>query len=198
MRCALTHVVAALLQVPDARRAVEDGQLCRRKSLAEVDLNRNWGVAWRSGAPRGGDEFGGAQPFSEPHSRALRDLAREAPPVAYANVHSGEWALYVPWDHKKARHTPIRRAAHGVLTAMQALAQGMPADTEELLETLNTHCKARAEWRPDSCMSDATLSLCSARAALAARPATTWHSAPAWTGCGKARRIIAAECAHGD
>ena len=66
-------------------------------------MNRNWGVAWRSGAPRGGDEFGGGAPFSEPQSKALRDLATQAPPTAYANVHSGEWALYVPWDHKKAR-----------------------------------------------------------------------------------------------
>ena len=82
---------------------MEEGQLCRRKSLAEVDLNRNWGVAWRSGAPRGGEEHGGDKPFSEPQSRALRDLATADPPVAYANVHSGEWALYVPWDHKKAR-----------------------------------------------------------------------------------------------
>lgn len=139
-------------QVPDARRAVEAGQLCRRKSLAEVDLNRNWGVAWRAGAPRGGDEYGGGVPFSEPQSRALRRLATEEPPTAYANVHSGEWALYVPWDHKKVRRKAhcqaqrgpqTRRLAFCSLFAVQALAEGMPADTDALLETLNTHCKAR-------------------------------------------------------
>lgn len=127
---------------------MEEGQLCRRKSLAEVDLNRNWGVAWRSGAPRGGEEHGGDVPFSEPQSRALRDLAAADPPVAYANVHSGEWALYVPWDHKKARSAPcvrFRRPSawpHAAVVS-QALAQGMPPDTEELIETLNTHCQVR-------------------------------------------------------
>jgi hypothetical protein len=95
------------LQAPSARRAVEGGALCRRKTLREVDLNRNWGSAWRSGSPRGGDEYGGVRPFSEPTSRALRALATALRPTAYVNVHSGEWAMYVPWDHKKARqHGP--------------------------------------------------------------------------------------------
>jgi hypothetical protein len=72
---------------------------------------------------RGAEEYGGPAPFSEPQSRALRDLARALRPVAYVNVHSGEWAMYVPWDHKKT------------------LAEGQPADTEALLEALNTHCQ---------------------------------------------------------
>ena len=111
----MAHLRRDTAQVPDARRSVEEGQLCRRKSLAEVDLNRNWGVAWRSGAPRGGEEHGGDKPFSEPQSRALRDLAMADPPVAYANVHSGEWALYVPWDHKKARSKPCFSALFGLM-----------------------------------------------------------------------------------
>ena len=112
-------------------------------------MNRNWGVAWRSGAPRGGEEHGGDAPFSEPHSRALRDLALADPPAAYANVHSGEWALYVPWDHKKARTgRAVQRPLYSLAdddshVLPQALAQGMPPDTDELLETLNTHCQAR-------------------------------------------------------
>ncbi len=97
-------------QAPSARRAVEGGALCRRKTLREVDLNRNWGAAWRSGSPRGGDEYGGTRPFSEPTSRALRQLATALRPTAYVNVHSGEWAMYVPWDHKKARD---KRRSHG-------------------------------------------------------------------------------------
>ena len=127
-RSLLTRVTLLLVpvEVPSARRAVEAGDLCRRKSLADVDLNRNWPAAWRAAAQRGAEEYGGVSPFSEPQSRALRDLATAARPVAYVNVHSGEWALYVPWDHKKA------------------LAVGLPPDTDELLEALNTHCKARA------------------------------------------------------
>jgi hypothetical protein len=105
-RAALTaYACVRAAQVPDARRAVEAGELCRRKSLAEVDLNRNWGVAWRRATARGADEYGGRAPFSEPQSRALRALAQRLRPTAYANVHSGEWAIYVPWDHKLARRS---------------------------------------------------------------------------------------------
>lgn len=46
--------------------------------------------------------YGGPSPFSEPHSRALRDLAARHPPRAFVNVHSGEWAAYTPWDSKPA------------------------------------------------------------------------------------------------
>lgn len=131
-RALLSRVTLVLVpvEVPSARRAVEDGDLCRRKTLTEVDLNRNWPAAWRGASQRGAEEYGGAAPFSEPQSRALRDLARRLMPVAYANVHSGEWAIYVPWDHKKA------------------LAVGLPPDTTALVEALNTNCQARALTQP--------------------------------------------------
>jgi hypothetical protein len=35
-----------------------------------------------------------------------------------------------------------------MFVCVQSLAAGLPADTDALLETLNTHCKARAEALP--------------------------------------------------
>jgi hypothetical protein len=156
-------------QVPAARRAVENGQLCRRKSLAEVDLNRNWASAWRAGAPRGGDEFGGAKPFSEPQSRALRDLATTLRPTAYANVHSGEWAIYVPWDHKKARRTARRTVPNEARALTLRLCRpgagdwaaaghgGAHRDAEHALQGAQAQAQAgehtRARARADVCHS---------------------------------------------
>jgi len=101
-------LVLVPVEVPSSRRAVETGAHCRRKTLREVDLNRNWAAAWRKGGHTGGDEYGGTAPFSEPQSAALRDLAVRLQPAAYANVHSGEWAMYVPWDHKTVRRLVLR------------------------------------------------------------------------------------------
>lgn len=36
-------------QVPDSRRAIEKGDLCRRKTMKEVDLNRNYPFKWQVG-----------------------------------------------------------------------------------------------------------------------------------------------------
>ena len=122
-------IVMVPVEVPAGREAVmKGGELCRRKTVgAEVDLNRNWGAAWRAAPHRGADEFGGAAPFSEPASKSLRSLAERlasSPPglAAYANSHSGEWAMYVPWDHKAS------------------WAAGLGSDTVPLLEALNVHC----------------------------------------------------------
>lgn len=46
-------------------------------------------------------EFGGSKPFSEPESRIVRLVAENTQPQAYVNLHSGEWAMYVPWDSQK-------------------------------------------------------------------------------------------------
>lgn len=58
--------------------------------------------------------YGGPEPFSEPHSRLVRDIALAAPPRTFINVHSGEWAIYTPWDSKKAigPGLPVRRSHH--------------------------------------------------------------------------------------
>lgn len=117
-------IVMIPVEVPSSRRAVEAGNTCLRKTLTGVDLNRNWPVAWRAGGDRNAEEYGGPAPMSEPQSRALRDLVRGLRNVlGYVQVHSGEWAMYVPWDHTKAE------------------ALGLPADTHALLNLLNGQCQ---------------------------------------------------------
>ncbi|KAK9805763.1 hypothetical protein WJX73_006850 [Symbiochloris irregularis] len=113
--------ILPVVNVP-GRKAAETGDTCQRKTLSGVDLNRNWGFAWKQTA-KAHEEYGGETPFSEPESRIVRLVAEGAQARASVNLHAGEWALYIPWDSQKS------------------VAPGLPADIDELLEKLNTHCE---------------------------------------------------------
>ncbi|GBF92370.1 hypothetical protein Rsub_05572 [Raphidocelis subcapitata] len=110
----------------EGRRQVEAGDLClRRTAGSEVDLNRNWPFAWQHGSPSS-DTYGGPSPLSEPQTRLLRAEMDAAPLAGYVNVHSGEWALYTPWDSKPA------------------YAPGLPADLPKLVERVAAVCGCTA------------------------------------------------------
>ncbi len=63
------------------------------------------------------DEHGGAAPFSEPETRIVRTVAAASRPQAFVNLHSGEWAMYVPWDSKsqEASTLPVSPAESTLL-----------------------------------------------------------------------------------
>lgn len=42
--------------------------------------------------------YGGPHPFSEPESRIVKLIAASSPVRSFVNIHSGEYALYIPWD----------------------------------------------------------------------------------------------------
>lgn len=72
---------------PDGREAM------RRTNNHDVDLNRNYSFAF---TPGGGH---GTAAFSEPETRAIRDLTALYPPVMSLSYHtSGEYFLH-PWTH---------------------------------------------------------------------------------------------------
>jgi hypothetical protein len=56
--------------------------------------------------------YGGKKPFSEAESRVVKLIAETVRPRAYVNLHSGEWAMYVPWDSKQelAPDLPVCRS----------------------------------------------------------------------------------------
>jgi len=63
-----------------------------------VDLNRNYNYAWEGGStdPRT-EDYGGPAPFSEPETRAIRDLV-QAHNFAYGiDFHSGAELILYPW-----------------------------------------------------------------------------------------------------
>lgn len=96
-----------LILVPNAnplsRRKVESGMYCKRTNEDTVDLNRNWGDKHRDEAfikmTHGDETDAGPRGFSEPETRALRDLVDEERPDIYLSVHSGAHLLGIPYGY---------------------------------------------------------------------------------------------------
>lgn len=106
----------------EGRHMLETGRLCLRKRPGtRVDLNRNYPFGWRRVGVES-DSYGGPAPFSEPQSRIINDVMSTTNVVAYVNVHSGESAVYTPWDSKPH------------------LGPGLPADLANLTEALGDLC----------------------------------------------------------
>ncbi len=59
------------------------------------------------------DEYGGTAPFSEAEARIIKLIAENSPLRSFVNLHSGEFALYAPWDsqQKLAVGQPVGLAA---------------------------------------------------------------------------------------
>ena len=47
------------------------------------------------------DEYGGTAPFSEAEARIIKLIAEDSPLRSFVNLHSGEFALYAPWDSQQ-------------------------------------------------------------------------------------------------
>lgn len=70
-----------------------------------VDLNRNWGVAFGgagSSGNKGSDVYRGPSAFSEPETRALRDLALREGVSSHIDFHSYGQLLLYPWSYQSA------------------------------------------------------------------------------------------------
>jgi phage shock protein A len=79
------------------RRQVEGGQFCLRTNEDKVDINRNWDSHWKSREDSDPPQTNpGAHAFSEPETRALRDLMHQASPHLFVSVHSGALGMYMP------------------------------------------------------------------------------------------------------
>jgi hypothetical protein len=113
-RAAAALSVADFVIVPNAnpssRRAVETGAFCKRTNENGVDLNRNWGDKHRDRSAHvatvvdkddstGQEQNPGPSGFSEPETRALRDLAQETRPDLFLAVHSGAYLLGMPYGY---------------------------------------------------------------------------------------------------
>lgn len=84
-----------------------------------VDLNRNWAKSWGTSGSSSNpcaDTYRGSKSFSEPETRALRDLARVwiKKFTLFLSLHTyGSYILY-PWSHTQTaspRNRPLKRIA---------------------------------------------------------------------------------------
>lgn len=86
-----------------------------RKNANGVDTNRNYDYHWGgpgSGGP-GSDTYRGPSAFSEPETRAIRDLLHDKPALMYISIHSGAELILWPWGWTTANH--IERGAYDQL-----------------------------------------------------------------------------------
>jgi len=67
-----------------------------------VDLNRNFSYRWSGAEPAGSGYYGGPHPFSEPESRAMRDLIRRVRPDLTIYYHQ-PWGRVLAPCHGDAR-----------------------------------------------------------------------------------------------
>ncbi len=88
-----------------------------------VDNNRNWGFQWS--APGGAstiprdEDYRGPAPFSEPETRAIRDLIFAQPNlVAYCDIHSYSQLIMWPWGYTEST-TPDQAAFAAIGRRMQ-------------------------------------------------------------------------------
>lgn len=70
----------------------------RRTNANGVDLNRNFSVDWDGSEPKGSGYYAGPEPFSEPESRAVRDLIRRIDPDVTIYYHQPWGAVLAPCD----------------------------------------------------------------------------------------------------
>jgi murein peptide amidase A len=88
-------VGADVWAVPDLN---PDGyRLGTRVNGRGVDLNRNFPAGWRTIGARGDPEYEGPRPFSEPESRAARDLIERLRPAVTIWYHQGQGPLVRAW-----------------------------------------------------------------------------------------------------
>ncbi|MBV1858709.1 MAG: hypothetical protein KUG77_09885 [Nannocystaceae bacterium] len=109
-----------------------------RKNRAEpygVDLNRNWSVGFGgrgSSSNRRSQIYRGPHAFSEPETRALRDLITREPVVAHIDFHSfGQMILY-PWGHTK-KPAPQRDRLAALGDAMASAIAATHAERYKLM-----------------------------------------------------------------
>ena len=106
---------ASYLIIPVAntwgRQTVERGNFCLRVNENGVDLNRNYEV---SSSKPGSDTYGGSHPFSEHIPLLIKRLLNEYDVKKYMTIHSGERALYTPYDDSTKHPPNYTRMLHTV------------------------------------------------------------------------------------
>jgi protein MpaA len=114
-----------------------------RKNARGVDLNRNFSYDWMGGVPSSSGYYPGPGPFSEPESRAVRDLARRVEPRVSIWYHQPWGVVLLPCEgpgriqRRYARLSglpPDRcRVLHGTAVGWQNHVLGGTAFVVELL-----------------------------------------------------------------
>jgi carboxypeptidase T len=107
-----------------------------RRGTHGVDLNRNYSVAWGgdgSSNRERSEVYRGLTPFSEPESRALRDLALREQVAIHVDFHAYGQLLLYPWSYTRA--PAADRALFGAVGDRMASAMAATHKTRYTLQS---------------------------------------------------------------
>ena len=85
------------------RRRAETVNPCLRVNENGVDLNRNYPTQGKRDM-KPGNTYAGPYPFSEKETRMVKHLLETHSVHTFVSIHSGDLAMYLPWDG--SIHTP--------------------------------------------------------------------------------------------
>lgn len=93
---------------PDGYVMTHNGRRMQRKNAREVDLNRNWDIAWGtvSSSKVGAEDYHGSGPFSEPETKAYSDfIAKHGEEmVGFVDIHAFLSAIMAPYGYIRKAH----------------------------------------------------------------------------------------------
>jgi protein MpaA len=120
-----------------------------------VDLNRNFPAGWRAGGRPGDLEYPGPRPFSEPETRAVRDVIRALRPTLTIWFHQQAetlvraWGRSVPAARRYARLAglPFRRMPWLAGTAPHWQNTAFASGASFVVELAPGALTGRAAWR---------------------------------------------------
>lgn len=98
------YVAVEELKLPNLRK--NRRQNCKNLKQAGVDINRNFHSHWERERSACVETYGGEQPFSEPESRAIRDLFDRQQFAFVVNVHTFGNMLSWPYGFSKTATLP--------------------------------------------------------------------------------------------
>jgi len=107
-----------------------------RRGTHGVDLNRNYSVAWGgdgSSNRERSEVYRGLTPFSEPESRALRDLALRRHISIHVDFHAYGQLLLYPWSYTRA--PAADRALFGAVGDRMASAMAVTHENRYTLQS---------------------------------------------------------------
>lgn len=93
---------------PDGYVMTHNGKRLQRKNAREVDLNRNWDIAWGtvSSSRKSAEDYHGTGPFSEPETTAYsKFIAKHGEEmIGFVDIHAFLSAIMAPYGYIRKRH----------------------------------------------------------------------------------------------
>lgn len=93
---------------PDGYVMTHNGDRMQRKNAREVDLNRNWDIAWGtvSSSKKSAEDYHGTGPFSEPETKAYSDFISKhgEEMVGFVDIHAFLSTIMSPYGYIRDKH----------------------------------------------------------------------------------------------